>query len=253
MRHTLIMLTVLMCFSTTKAQNYDIAPLDFNLANGAQWESTGGKSYGGTVWNLVKKQTSAKPVPDKKEKGKRKKQAEQTMPVVSYGYEAKLTGEKYDPNEVLSHGFTISLWAVPFASPAPEHGFVLYPLQGRIQNGINQSQWGITVGKDCIRVYERYSDNALILEYRHSEKADFFIALTCKNRTPTLYINGAAVSTGTPSPHSPHPALEGTASCPASMKFIGKSTQLHYFPRVLTDKEITGLYKTEYNELHRTK
>ncbi|MBS7237857.1 MAG: hypothetical protein KIG40_04315, partial [Bacteroidaceae bacterium] len=101
--------------------------------------------------------------------------------------------------------------------------------------------------------YEKYTDEKLILEYRHNEKADFFITLVCQNNTPALYVNGELVSTGIPSTYSPHPAFEGTADCPASMKFIGKSTAFHYFPKVLTNAEIMGLYKTEYKELHHVK
>ncbi len=253
MRKFALLLFWFLCLTICNAQNYNIAPLERNLVNGSGWISPDAKSYGGMIWDIERTQSKQVEVSPKKEKSKRKNSEKQVALPVNYSYEAKLTNEKYDPNEVLTNGFSLSLWVAPFASPAPGHGFVLFPLQGRNQNGINQSQWGITVGKDYVRVYERYLENALILEYKHSEKADFFITLTCQNRTPALYINGVLVSTGTPSSYSPHPALEGTQSCPVSMKFIGKSTQIHYFPRVLTNNEIRGLYQTEYNALHKTK
>lgn len=253
MRKFAFLLVLFWCFTLSNAQNYNIAPLDRNLVNGSGWTASGAKSYNGMIWSVESTQTKTAEVSTKKEKSKRKKNDGQVVLPINYSYEAKLTNEKYDPNEVLTNGFSLSFWVAPFASPAPGHGFVLFPLQGRSHNGIDQSQWGVTVGKDFVRVYERYLENALILEYKHSEKADFFITLTCQNHTPALYINGVLVSTGTPSSYFPHPALEGTQSCPTSMKFIGKSTQVHYFPRVLTNNEIRGLYKTEYDELHKTK
>ena len=66
------------------------------------------------------------------------------------------------------------------------------------------------------------------------------------------YINGELVSTGVRSEYQPHPAFEGAAQCPEIKRFVGKSTRLQYFQRVLTSNDIRGLYKTEYALLHKT-
>lgn len=234
--------------------SYGIAPLERSAAMLTKWEAKAGQTSKAKVCSLEKKKIAAAPEPEKKAKKKRKDAKPAAVAAQSnYGYAAKVANDSYDPYEVLANGFTVTMWVMPYAKPAPGHGFVMYPLGGREKNGIGQSQWGMTVGKDCVRVYENYTSNKLILEYAHSEKSDFFIALTCKNNTPSLYINGVLVSTGTSSSYSPHPSLEGMASCPASMKFIGKSTAQHYFPFALHKDEIMGLYKNERAELHSVK
>lgn len=242
---------------TAMAQAYDIAPLNRQLVSGSQWATSAHTYIKGEVYKLEADDTTAKTPPiseQKQSKKKSKKQRQASSPTSTHKkYKASLTQEEYDPNEVLANGFTITVWAVAFASTAPGHGFILYPLPGHDNNGTNQSQWGFTAGKDCIRIYENYTGNSPILEYKHNEDKDFFLTIVCRDNTPILYINGKAVSTGIPSNYSPHPALNAVSQCPASMKFIGKTTLLHYFPRALTSEEILGLYSHEYSELHKTK
>ena len=253
LRLVFLLLSVL-CVQLAEAQNvnYDIAPLDRGMVSCAKQAQSGVKKNFVEIYSVetVKKKPNTEAVPPRK---KKQKKQEQPVATASYGYVAKAVQGYYDPNEVLTNGFSVSLWVAPFASPAAGHGFVMYPAKGRDVNGIGQSQWGMTVGKDCIRVYEKYVDEKQILEYRHNEKEDFFITLVCRNGTPTLYVNGGLVATGEQSVYSPHPAFEGTAACPASLKFIGKSTAFHYFPKALTNAEVRGLYETEYEELHHVK
>lgn len=243
-----------LCVRMAEAQsvNYGIASLDKDVVSCAKQAQSGVKKNIVEVYSVetVKKMRNMEAVPPRK---KKQKKQEQPVAAAGYGYMAKAAQGHYDPNEVLANGFSVSLWVVPFASPAAGHGFVMYPAKGRDVNGIGQSQWGMTVGKDCIRIYENYVKEKLILEYRHNEKEDFFITLVCRNSTPALYVNGGLAATGEQSVYSPHPAFEGTAACPASLKFIGKSTAFHYFPKALTNAEVRGLFETEYEELHHLK
>lgn len=233
---------------------YDIASLPRTSVNCAALAATPEKNASYVVSSLVRASGSPASSTSRKKtrKRSRKKRAVAASDVTMY--EAKPTSEIYDPHAVLAAGFALSVWVVPFASPAPGHGYVLYPLQGRSACGLGHSQWGFTVGKDYVRVYENYTSSKLILQYRHNEKRDFFLTLTCsRSGVPSLYINGALVQTGAPSPYSPHPALNGAAACPASMKFIGKTAELHFFTRALAADEIMGLYKKEYALLHHVK
>lgn len=255
MQRLVFLLFSVFCAWLLKAQNikYDIAPLDWatvscvKLAKNIEKENNNVEVYSVEVVK-IKHNTEIAPHNNKKRKNQ-----EKPIDKESYGYRAKMVQEHYDPNEVLVNGFSISFWVVPFASPAPGHGFVMYPAKGRDVNGIAQSQWGMTVGKDCIRVYEKYEKEKVILEYKHNEKEDFFITLVCRNGVPTLYINGGLAAKGEQSAYSPHPAFESTATCPASLKFIGKSTAFHYFPQALTNAEVRGLFETEYEELHHVR
>lgn len=181
---------------------------------------------------------------------KRKRKAAAPAPVPTYT--AAATTERYDPCEITSAGFTVTLWVAPFASPAAGHGYALYPA-GEATSGEGQSEWGITVGRDAVRAYERYRNAppALLLEYKHGEGPDFFISLVCRGRTPQLYVNGTLRATGVASAYSPHPALGGPETCPAAVRFIGKLTDTHYFARALGADEIAGLYKSEYASLHK--
>ncbi len=251
MQRLVFVLLSVLCARLSEAQNfvYDIAPVDRAAVSCAKQAQNGGKEKLVEIYSVetVRKKPNTEAVPPRKKKQRKK---ELPVAVAGYGYAAKMVQGHYDPNEVLAKGFSVSLWVVPFASPAAGHGFVMYPAKGRDVNGIGQSQWGMTVGKDCIRVCEKYMKEKLILEYRHNEKEDFFITLVCRNGIPCLYVNGGLVATGEQSVYSPHPAFEATAACPASLKFIGKSTAFHYFPQALTNAEIRGLFETEYEKLH---
>lgn len=243
---------------TAMAQAYDIAPLNRQLVGGSRWATSSHTYIKGNVYKLVADDTTAKTPPSSeqkqdKKKNKSKRQRQSSPTPTNKKYKATLTQEEYDPSEVLTNGFTITVWAVAFASTAPGHGFILYPLPGYANNGTNQSQWGFTAGNDCIRIYENYTGSSPILEYKHNEDKDFFLSIVCRDNTPILYINGKAVSKGSTSNYSPHPALNAAPQCPTALKFIGKTTMLHYFPRALTSEEILGLYSHEYPELHKTK
>lgn len=257
MRRLIAIIAASALCSTASAQ--DIAPLNRQLVSGSRWATSAHSLIKGCIYKLeTEKATVSTPANSeqkqskKRNKKQKQKTASTTIPTQKR-YRASLIQDSYDPNEILENGFTITVWAVAFASTAPGHGYILYPLSGYANNGTNQSQWGFTVGKDYIRIYENYTVNNLILEYKHNEDKDFFLSIVCRNNTPILYINGKAVSTGTPSNYSPHPALNTESLCPASMKFIGKTTMLHYFPQALSSEEIQGLYSYEYSELHKTK
>lgn len=253
----IIIASVLCCAAS--AQTYEIAPLNRQLVNGSRWATSAHSYIKGSIYKLeAEKATVSIPTNSeqkqskKRNKKQKQKQTTTTIPTQKK-YRATLIQDNYDPNEILENGFTITVWAVAFASTAPGHGYILYPHPGYNNNGANQSQWGFTAGKDYIRIYENYTANNLILEYKHNEDKDFFLSIVCRDNTPILYINGKAVSTGTPSNYAPHPALNTESQCPASMKFIGKTTMFHYFPQALSSEEIQGLYSYEYSELHKTK
>lgn len=233
--------------------NYGIAALDRSDITCTNLAATD-KSPQIPVYETVQTETTVEmPVQDNmKRKKKSKKKKVKTKSVSQIIVSAKKTNAFYDPNEVLHNGFTVTAWVLPQVTLVEKHGYLLYPLNGYDTNGIMQSQWGITVDKQYVRIYERYQEERLLLEYKHNEDKDFFIAFTCQNSTPALYINGELVSTGVRSEYQPHPAFEGVAQCPEIKRFVGKSTRLQYFQRVLTSNDIRGLYKTEYALLHKT-
>lgn len=229
-------------------RDYAISAPEAELVAGRSWAGTKPASH--AMQKYVVQKAVVAPAAEATPRRKRRKKAAAPAPVPTFA--ARATAERYDPCEITPAGFTVTLWVAPFASPAAGHGYALYPAGGA-DVGEWQSLWGITVGRDAVRVYERYRNAAptLLLEYKHHEGPDFFISLVCRGRAPQLYINGTLRATGEQSAYSPHPALGPARSCPAAMRFIGKLSELHFFARALGGDEIAGLYKSEYAALHR--
>lgn len=248
----LLCMSFMLCGRSFSQSSYGIAPLEKPLVNCAALAAKSSTSNI-PVYEAERTETTIQiAAPDDgKNKKKSKKKRQELISVKQLNVSAKKTSSLYDPNEVLRNGFTVTLWVMPQRTGAERHGYILYPINGCSTNGVMQSQWGITVDKQFIRIYERYTEERLLLEYRHHEEQDFFIAFTCQNSTPALYVNGELASTGVQSDYRPHPAFEGMPQCPDTAKFSGKYTWLHYFCNVLTNSDISGLYRTEYAQLHK--
>lgn len=240
--------------------DYGIAALDrsaVSLSSIGKIMSVGTNAFGVyTISHLsevspadVKNARRGKKSPVGKEKEKNKKKRAASIPRITY-FKAVKSNSVYDPDEVLTEGFTLSFWVIPFASSPSGSGYILYNGVSRAHCGIEQSTWGISVSKEYIRVYEKYIREHQVLEYRHTEKKDFFVTLVCRDRIPILYINGLEVMQGETSTFSPHPAMLTDKDCPTFLRFIGKHTDIHFFKRALGEKEIAGLYNQEYQALH---
>ena len=129
MRRIVLPMLFVCCGLSSKAQdfNYDIAPLDRSLVSCVKNAKVSVPQNHVECYTVNVVQRTQEPE-KKSQKGRKKEQ--QGVIAVNNDYVAKLTGEQYDSNEVLSKGFTVSLWVAPFASPAVGHGFVMYPLKG---------------------------------------------------------------------------------------------------------------------------
>ena len=136
--------------------NYGIAALDRSDITCTHLAATD-KSPQIPVYETVQTETTVEmPVQDnKKRKKKSKKKKVKTKSVSQIIVSAKKTNAFYDPNEVLHNGFTVTAWVLPQVTLVEKHGYLLYPLNGYDTNGIMQSQWGITVDKQYVRIYER--------------------------------------------------------------------------------------------------
>lgn len=253
MSYLRIIVVEFLCLVTiaSHAQSYDyrIAPLERKLVS---LSSLARKGSSNISFYTIKETTVTATKPSGKNRSKDRKRVVKAAKALIVPepktYMAANSGEKYDPNEVLERGFSISMWVMPFASSVEKSGYLLYPGTG--SNMLEQSYWGITVSKEYVRVYETYKTENLILQYRHHETKDFFIVLVCKDRIPYLYINGNLVAHGEASLYSPHPSVLTDSSCPKNLRLIGKKTDIHLFPQALTEGEIAGLYRQEYAALH---
>ena len=150
----------------------------------------------------------------------------------------------------LTDNFTISFWAVPEASrattPEATHGvtgvadqrYAVSPAQYGTDSG--EAGVGISVGTNGASVFELAGNHkpSLLVADRPLQGWNL-ITLVCRDKQPSLYINGELVKTGLKSTKTIHAdfSLGGGGVC----CYQGKLADLRVFPRALADSEVRQL------------
>jgi RNA polymerase sigma factor (sigma-70 family) len=121
-----------------------------------------------------------------------------------------LTGEVAMPASELTDNFTIALWAYPRATAClSDNGdpqftgcnaqrYAVVPSHGGLEG--KRAGCGISVGTNGVGLFEHTHNHCpCVVELKTEIKGWTHIAVAYAKGTPTLYINGTAVKTGTPS------------------------------------------------------
>jgi RNA polymerase sigma factor (sigma-70 family) len=121
-----------------------------------------------------------------------------------------LTGEVAMPASELNDHFTMALWAYPRATAClidngdPEftgcnaQRYAVVPSHGGLEG--KRAGCGISVGTNGVGLFEHTHNHCpCVVEHKAEIKGWTHIAVVYAKGTPTLYLNGTAVKTGTPS------------------------------------------------------
>lgn len=135
--------------------------------------------------------------------------------------------------------FTLSMWAKPETYAAAGRGFLLFPDEGEKKYGKGHAAVGLSMGQNCVRVYERSLSNKEVLETAQPMEGWTHIALVYENNRPFLYINGKLVAEGKKSMYVCSPACDvPMAEEQYLASFEGDQTDIKYSERALSPVEI---------------
>ncbi len=144
----------------------------------------------------------------------------------------------------LFNTFTVSLWAKPETFAASGRGFVLFPDKGEERYGKGHAVVGIAMGQNGVRVYERTSQNAVVLESNTSVTGWTHITLVYTDGVPTLFLNGKKVAVGTKSTFICSPAYDVPMSEEQYIaSFEGDQTKTNYARKAWTEQEVMSEWK----------
>lgn len=160
-------------------------------------------------------------------------------------------GNGSDYISTVSNNFTIDFWVNPSSTRVsttqsnsgtagvnPSSRWVIYPWHGGV-SGNNRAGVGVSVGTNGVSVGEHADGylptnlvwNGVISGWTH-------IAIVYNNRTPSLYINGSLVHTGTISAKATVYPSTGSNAVASYGPYSGGLDNVRYWNRVLTAAEI---------------
>lgn len=145
--------------------------------------------------------------------------------------------------EPLNDTFSVSLWAKPETFAASGLNFLIFPDRGAERYGKGHAVVGMSMGRTGVRIYERESENEVVLEADTPIAGWTFVTLVYSGGVPTLYLNGEKVAEGKKSLYTCSPAYDVPMADEQFIRsFEGDHTPVCYVAKALSHSEIMDEY-----------
>jgi RNA polymerase sigma factor (sigma-70 family) len=165
-----------------------------------------------------------------------------------------LTGEVAMPASELNDNFTMALWAYPKATAClsdngdPQYTgcngqrYAVFPPHGGLEG--KRAGCGMSVGTNGVGLFEHTHNHCpCVVEHKAEIKAWTHIAVVYAKGTPTLYVNGTAVKTGTPSRWVVFPGTAFGDNRSNYGPYHGLVDEAALFSRALTAEEVNVIMR----------
>lgn len=157
----------------------------------------------------------------------------------------------------VQNNFSLSMWVKPESDvmlntdnpmgyiphPWTEY-YAVYPSCGEKLYGAGHATCGLAIGRNGIAVWENEKGYPVFkMGVEKPISGWSHVCLVYNDGTPSVYVNGEPVASGTQSLHTVHPGLNATTLKEGASYYNGDMTYPVLVQKVLTDKEIRQLAK----------